>query len=160
MFVTACRTARYVQSCTQPLPANPVTTIPSLKRFQRGDRIHVQAQQIWLILVAFVMTRPSESKKRTITYGEVAQAMGYPDERAGHMLGRQLGIVGKLCALNDLPTLNSIVVTKSTNAPGDEVFLRKGRTVAQEQADVLRFNWYNIRVPTTGTFRKVWELED
>jgi hypothetical protein len=139
---------------------NAMKSIPSLKRFQRGDRLYVQAQQIWLILVAFVMSRSKDARKRTTTYGEVARAMGYPDAQAGHMLGRQLGIVGKLCALNDLPTLNSIVVTKSTNAPGHEVFLRKGRTVAQEQSDVLEFDWYSVRVPTTGTFRKVWELND
>jgi hypothetical protein len=132
--------------------------IPPLKRFKKGDRLYVQAQQIWLILVAFVMhSKRNPEKPAKTTYGELAKKMGYSDRRAGHMLNRQLWIVGKLCEVNNLPPLNTIVVNKDTGAPGQEVFLRKGRTLDQEQADVMREDWFKIRVPTTGTFRKIWE---
>lgn len=134
--------------------------IPPAKHFERGDRVYVQAQQVWLILVAFVMDRHEQRnprKPKTITYGDLARLMGYPDRRAGHVLARQLGIVGHFCRMNDLPALNAIVVTHETKIPGAEVLVREGRNYRQEQADVMRTNWFGIRVPTTGTFRKIWE---
>jgi hypothetical protein len=133
--------------------------VPRIKRYSRGDRLYVQAQQIWLILVAHVMkSKRKGNAVSTITYGELALAMGYNDARAGHTLGRQLGIVGDYCKLNNLPTLNSIVVIDDgTDRPGADVVLRKGRTFRQEQKAVMREDWFKLRVPTTGTFRKVWE---
>ena len=132
--------------------------IPAIRRYGEGDRIYVQAQRIWLILVAFVSgpTRRRNDDK-TITYGELAELMGYADRRAGHMLGRQLGIIGEFCRLNDLPALNSIVINRSTGVPGEEVLLRDGRSVKQEQNAVMRQDWFQVGVPTTGTLRKVWE---
>lgn len=132
--------------------------IPPIRRYKEGDRVYVQAQRIWLILTAFVggPTRGPHDEA-TITYGRLAQLMGHPDRRAGHTLGRQLGIIGEYCRLNDLPTLNSIVVNQTTGAPGEEVLLREGRTVKQEQRAVMRQDWFSLGVPTTGALRKVWE---
>jgi hypothetical protein len=136
--------------------------IPKVKRFSRGDRLYVQAQQIWIILVAFVMHSKRDPKAPdTITYGELAEKMGRPDRRAGITLARQLGIVGELCKANDLPTLNAIVVNQDSGMPGDHVVLRDHHTPKQEQADVMRQDWFQLRVPTAGTFRKVWRaLQD
>ena len=131
--------------------------IPPIRRYKAGDRLYVQAQQMWLILVAFVcspMRRPNDPK--TITYGDLAELMGYTDRRAGHMLSRQLGIIGEFCRLNNLPTLNSIVVIQATGVPGEDVLLRHGRTVKQEQRDVIRQDSFSFGVPSTGTLRKVW----
>lgn len=130
--------------------------IPPIKRFGKGDRVYHQAQQIWLILVAFVMQNGRNPK--TIQYGEVAKKMGL-SEKAGIILARPLGIIGRYCDLNGLPSLNSIVVNKISGTPGDEVYLRKGYTVRQEQRSVAREDWFKFRVPTTGTFRKVWDLQ-
>ncbi len=94
--------------------------IPVLRRYQRGDRLHVQAQQIWQILTAFVSSptrKPSDPK--TLPYGELALLMGYGTRQAGHNLGRQLGIVGKYCLFNHLPCLNVAVVGQRTDEPGD-----------------------------------------
>ena len=52
-----------------------------------------------------------------MTYGELAERMGYADRRAGHMLSRQLGIIGEFCRLNDLPALNSVVVNQRLAFP-------------------------------------------
>lgn len=137
---------------------HPMDDIPEIKRYDQGDRIYVQAQRIWLVLVAFVKTplrRPSDPK--TITYGEVAELMGYADRRAGHMLSRQLGIIGEYCRLNDLPTLNSIVVNQTTGMPGEDVLLRDGHSIKDEQRAVLKEDWFALRVPSTGTLRKVWQ---
>lgn len=130
--------------------------IPPARRFKRGDRVYVQAQQLWLILTAQVMQWP-HLRPALITYGELALKMGYADARAGHNLGRQLGIVGHYCLRNRLPALNSIVVDRGTDAPGDGVVHHDERSVTQEQRAVMREDWFRVRVPTTGTFRKVWE---
>jgi len=151
--------ARYGQCCPKRAEQHKLMDgIPSIKHYDRGDRLHVQAQRIWLILVAFVMSptrKPGDPK--TITYGEVAELMRYPDRRAGHMLNRQLGIIGEYCRLNGLPALNSIVVNQTTGVPGDEVLLRDGRTVKEEQRAVMTEDWFALRIPTTGTLRKVWD---
>jgi hypothetical protein len=133
-----------------------MNNFPSVKHFKPGDRLYVQAQQIWLILVSFVMNKGIELIP-VINYGQLAVKMGFSDERAGHVLGRQLGIVGQFCVLNDLPPLNCIVVNKITRLPGDEVVLRAGKTIDEEQHAVYKINWYKLRVPTTVTFRTVWE---
>lgn len=133
-------------------------TIPKVKEFGLGDRVYVQAQSMWLILVAHVMC-PERSgiRPRTITYGDLAVRMGYEDPRAGHTLSRALGIVGEYCKYNDLPPLNVLVVNEITKQPGDNVVVRSGKTVSEEQRAVMKQNWFKIRVPTTGTFRQVWE---
>ena len=97
--------------------------IPAIRRFGRGDRLHVQAQRIWMILAGHV-SGSGERRRRgelTLTYGELALRMGYDDTRAGHMLSRQLGIVGEYCLLNDLPALNAIVVNSKTGVAGEDV---------------------------------------
>jgi hypothetical protein len=135
-----------------------MATRSSIRRYSAGDRIYVQAQRIWLILAGFVSgpTRAPDDPN-LITYGDVALLMGYVDARAGHMLSRQLGIVGNCCLENKLPALNSIVVNAITKAPGHDVVLGPGRTVAQEQAAVFNQDWYSVGVPTTAMLRKVWE---
>ena len=59
--------------------------------------------------------------------------------------------------MNGLPTLNSIVVGRITKLPGSGVVLSEGRSERQQIAAVLKENWFAIRVPTTGTFRLVWD---
>jgi hypothetical protein len=128
-----------------------------LRRYAVGDRIYVQAQRIWLVLTGFVSSpirKPSDPE--TITYGELAVAMGM-DPRAGVTLGRQLGIVGRFCLDNDLPALNAIVVNAETGFPGDYVVLSPGKTARKEQKAVLVQDWYEVGVPTTSQLRKVWE---
>jgi hypothetical protein len=126
--------------------------IPAIKRFSDSNKLAVQAQQMWLILCGYAMF-----VKKTITYGDLATLMGYADRRAGHMLSRQLGIVGIYCKRNDLPPLNTIVVNAETKMPGHDVVVRDGRTPQQEIDAVLAEDWFAFRVPTTGTFRQVWE---
>jgi hypothetical protein len=65
------------------------------------------------------LKRPS-----TMTYGRLAQAMGYPDRQAGITLARQLGIIGEYCKMNDIPSLNAIIVNQETGEPGSGVVLR------------------------------------
>lgn len=92
-----------------------------------------------------------------MTYGELALRMGYADTRAGHMLGRQLGIVGHYCLMNDLPALNALVVNKDTGEPGGDVVLTPKRDFRAELKAIYNTDWYTVGVPSTGTLRKVWE---
>lgn len=34
-----------------------------------------------------------------------------------------------------------------------------GYSGKQEQADIMRFDWFSVRVPTTGTLRKIRSAE-
>lgn len=133
--------------------------VPAIRRYGPGDRLPVQAQRIWLILAGHVSGRdtPRSREARTITYGELALRMGYADTRAGHMLSRQLGIVGHYCLMNDLPALNAIVVNATTKEPGGDVVLTPGRSFRDELRAIYQQDWYAVGVPSTGTLRKVWE---
>ena len=146
---------------------NGDTSVPLAKRFGVGDQRHVQAQRIWLILVAHVMAirlwptqsqRPRRPRDKLITYGELAERMQM-DPKAGVTLGIPLGIVGEYCRANGLPTLNSIVIKQETGAPGDHVLVRDGKSYKEEQREVLKMDWFEYRVPTAGTFRKVREYQ-
>ena len=141
--------------------------IPKARRFRRGDPRYVQAQRVWLILTAHIMMegrwrrrqdRKPRRKELLMTYGDLAQRMGM-DRKAGVTLVIPLGIVGEYCRMNDLPTLNSIVVNQDTGVPGDHVLVRDGKTYGEEQREVMRMNWFAYRVPTAGTFRKVREYQ-
>lgn len=133
--------------------------VPAIRRYGQGDRLPVQAQRIWLILSGHVSgrTNPPSQNARTLTYGELALRMGYADTRAGHMLSRQLGIVGHYCLMNDLPALNAMVVNATTNEPGGDVVLTPGRSFREELRAIYQQDWYSVGVPSTGTLRKVWE---
>ena len=142
------------------MPAFPRPSgIPAIRRYGPGDRLPVQAQRIWLILSGHVSgpANPPTQAARTVTYGELALRMGYADTRAGHMLSRQLGIVGHYCLMNDLPALNVMVVNATTNEPGGDVVLTPGRSFREELRAIYRQDWYAVGVPSTGTLRKVWE---
>ena len=79
-----------------------------VKTYGRGDRVYVQAQQIWLILTARAMLcRPigPSPRDKLLYYGELAETMG-KDPKAGITLARQLGIVGVYCVEHGLPPLN------------------------------------------------------
>jgi len=56
-----------------------------------------------------------------------------------------------------LPTLNAIVVNQATGERGKDVVLRAGFSPKEERRAVMEEDWFALRIPTTGTVRKVWE---
>jgi hypothetical protein len=50
-----------------------------------------------------------------------------------------------------------IVVSQETGTPDPGVISRPGRNWEDDQRDALRVKWFDYRVPTSGTFRRVWE---
>jgi hypothetical protein len=121
------------------------------RRRVRGATVWEQAELVWMILTAVAMMAARTGKK-TITYGELAELMGY-DSRAGHTLARPLSLVGQMCLATGLPPINVLVVTQHGRQPGDEVLLRPDSTVAADQEAVLAEDWYAWRPPVAGSFR-------
>ena len=130
------------------------------REYGRGDRLYVQAQQIWIILSAHAVLRGKESlnglPKGLISYGDLADLMG-KDRRAGHTLGRQLGIVGYYCLNCNLPPLNVIVVTEKEEEPGWRVVWTPGKSVEDDQNKVLGYAWFKLRPPTIKALKDVYE---
>lgn len=140
---------------TSPVPA---------KVFAKGDPLFVQSQQIWTILTAFVMMKSftnADGKRRRdlpdlISYKELAALMGRPGQQ--HVLGRQLGIIGIYCLMNGLPALNAVVVGEKHEEPGDGVIVGDGRSWREEMDKVHAQDWFELRPPTVGALRKVYDM--
>lgn len=101
-----------------------------------------RALQAWQILIS----RASASS--IITYGDLANIMGYAD---AHHLDYILRYIQYYCTQSGLPLLNSIVVNQETGLPGE------GITVKPEQIplihmQVFRQNWFDIVPPTIEQF--------
>lgn len=129
-----------------------------LRTYGKGDRVYVQAQQIWMILTAHAMLRrPARSDERDglLHYGDVAQTMG-KDRKAGITLSRQLGIVGGYCVQHGLPPLNVIVVNQETGEPGADVVLSPGSSVRKDQRRVFGYDWFRIRPPSIKALKDVY----
>ena len=124
------------------------------RRLKRGIRVWDQAEQIWLILIAVAMLEKQTGKK-TITYGDLAERLGY-DRKAGITLARALDLIGRMCLKSGCPPLNVIVVAQH-GAPGAEVILRSGSTVEADQRDVLKEDWITWRAPSAGSFRMLYQ---
>jgi len=133
-----------------------------IKKYGPGDRLYVRAQQVWLILVAHIMAKQKQRERwqeKLITYGDLAERMG-DDRRAAIGLGRELGIVGEYCIDNKLPAMNCIVVNQDDRKPGLGVVHRHGKSWDDEARATLEENWFQYRVPSTGTFREVIHGEE
>ena len=134
-----------------------------VRRFGKGDRLYVQAQQIWLILSAHAVFRSAEKlnglPKGLLTYGDLAGLMGKP-RRAGYILGRQLGIVGYYCIKCELPPLNVIVVNEKEEKPGWRVVWTPGSSVRKDQKKVLKYPWLELRPPPIKALKDVYYGDD
>lgn len=144
------------------------------KYYGLRDRVFVQAQQLWIILIAYVMTQnkllvkqeewwqpPFSPDKeqwegQTITYGDLAILMGHAEKRAAISLIRPLKIIGHFCEINDIPPLDCIVVGKGSGVPGGDLW-SKEELVGLQKSVMDYPDWFLIRPPTTGTLRNVWE---
>jgi hypothetical protein len=102
------------------------------------EKLAWRALQAWQILIS------KASASSIITYGELANVMGYAD---AHYLDYILSHIQYYCQQSGLPLLNSIVVNQETGLPGE------GITVKPEQIplihmQVFRQNWFDIVPPT------------
>lgn len=132
---------------------------PSLEPAVPGATAFQQAQQIWMILISFIMHEIEflDSQKTvrncrlmppaTLTYGELALKLGYDDKRAGHGLGYPLGILAVLCINSKLPAINTLVVNQVTGKPGESV-LYHGDLETEQRMVFEHREWFSYRIPT------------
>lgn len=133
-----------------------------MKTYGKGDRVYVQAQQIWQILTAHAMLRRPVGRSlrdSLLHYADLAELMG-KHRKAGITLSRQLGIVGVHCVNHGQPPLNVIVVNQETGEPGTDVVLTPGSTVRKDQRQVFRCDWFRIRPPSVKALKDVYYSRD
>jgi alkylated DNA nucleotide flippase Atl1 len=114
----------------------------------------LQAHQIWSILAAWICLKcqGKMGKGGLITYGELAEFMGYPT-KAGRTLGVALGKIREACDEFGLPHLNVIVVDQETGQPGDGILIEDPEEVAAMQTRVFKEDWFSFRHPPVRAFR-------
>lgn len=100
------------------------------------------------------LSQPYRSPRCTFSGCDLTLRMAHEDARTGRTLGSKFSIVGKLCIGANPPGLNVIVVEQATGQSGEHVVLRKAFTVAREQSDVLKHNWFSVRVRQREPFGK------
>ena len=135
-----------------------------MKTYEKGDRIPVRAQQIWLILAAHAVLKPNGDYKKNagwsgkgkglITYGDLAEQMGM-DRKAAVSLGKHLGVIGYYCKQEGLPPLNAIAVNETTGEPGYGVVETEG--FENDQKKVWKTNWFSYRPPSVRALRAVYD---
>jgi len=143
------------------MTAAKIDGVPAIRRYARGDQLHVTAQRIWMILVALaqaprlpdVAVGKGGRRVPTITYGELADMIGRSFQ-AGRTMNRELLIIGEYCKLNNLPCLNALVVNLEGDC-GHGVVLSQGSAGAERRA-IAKVDWFALGVPTTGTLRKLY----
>lgn len=135
-----------------------MSDVPEAKFFKSGDPVFVRAQQVWIILVSEIMGRRESagSDGVTITYGDLSRKMGKA-KVPPVSLGKHTGIIAHYCIENDLPPLNIIAVNQKTGLPGYGVLGTTDRHFERDMKKVMEYDWFSVRVPTTGMLRKTWE---
>lgn len=103
--------------------------------------------------------RGAGARERVALGGAVALAAA-----TGNVTGRDtrsqhaLGPTDPDLARRRLPP--GFVLAKESGEPGGGVVTRPRKNWRQEQRESLKFDWYRLRTPPTGTFRKMKELLD
>jgi len=72
-----------------------------------------QAYRIYELCVA------NAKSKKTLTYGEVLNSLGYKEDVSGQAIRYGLELILIACASRNLPNLTSIVVNQSTGRPSE-----------------------------------------
>lgn len=141
-----------------------------------------RAVQAWVIVTGFVtLSQSSRLKVRIrkseippnltnkfksgiINYGMVNDLMKREPFPWNIRLGDELGMIGDYCLQNDLPLLNTVVVSKETGEPSTEnekLLFSGGRSsVSEEQQAVLNYDWFAIRIPTIRQIRLAYESRE
>ena len=126
-----------------------------IQNYPRPARRHEQAHQMWMILSAYVALECKGKLKRKgiITYGELASKMGYPVQ-AGYTLSEPLGMIARFCMSENLPLLNTVVVSLENGEPGTDVIFDPSQSLRKQQKKVKKFDWFSIRPPSLRAIRE------
>jgi len=110
----------------------------SVLTFESVGKRSARALQAYQILIG------AASNRQIYTYALLAEKMGMPNGQ--RMLSQTLGHLMFWCKQNDLPSLTSLVVQKTTGLPG--VGLTEPDDVNRERELVYDYQWYSIVPPT------------
>jgi hypothetical protein len=119
-----------------------------------GTGTHMSATEQALAIWPLLTKRASGStsvEQATITYGNLAVAIVYPNTSAARSIRRALGLIGWYCLKRGMPALNSLVVNKSSGDAGESVVLHNGLTQEEERVNVVEFDWLAAVEPTAAT---------
>lgn len=89
------------------------------------------------------------SRREVITYGEIARQFGI--HWRGYPLNGTLGFVKRLCIVNNLPGLQTLVVRASNQLPGMGVFLEPERTVRMSEAE--------FKQAVESEWERIWQVK-
>ncbi|SDE00332.1 hypothetical protein SAMN05421538_103220 [Paracoccus isoporae] len=128
----------------------------ALSYFEEGDEVYMRAQQIWQILTGWVKLECQDGNLPVglISYESLGKYMQY----SHRSLGRPLGIIALLCRNDELPSLNTVVVRKDSQKPGDGVIFSGELT--EDQTAVLKYNWFQIATPGWQVLAYIHESRD
>lgn len=102
-----------------------------------------RAVQIWQILIGKAHNR------QTITYGQLANLLSFPDGAAVAM-AQLLDPIMCFCIQNSLPSLTILVVNDKTGSPGKGLIFEGAENSEREK--VFKHNWFDIHVPSEEDF--------
>ena len=104
-----------------------------------------QAYQAWLVLIC------KASNRQTMTYGELAQILGF---KGASPIGNVLDYIYQYCKQNSdgLPPLSIIVVNKQTGKPGSGM-----PPDFSEQERVFQFDWYSVVPPMPEALKQAFD---
>ena len=105
--------------------------------------------QIWLILIGLAANR------QTITYGELAERMGYHRNLAPRV-DAPLNFIGEYCRQQEnMPILPAIVVAPGTGLPREGIMPYLDREqLNSEREKVYAYHWFMAIPPTPSDFEK------
>jgi hypothetical protein len=113
-----------------------------------GRKSVIRALQAWQFLIAKAHNR------QIIRYDDVAEMMGYPDNRP---LSHILNFIMVYCSQNSLPSLTIIVVNKD-GTPGTGFTEVSRHDLDRGREAVFAYDWYGIAPPTVEEFYEAYVL--
>ncbi len=111
-----------------------------------GKKAVIRAVQAWQFLIA------KASNRQLVRYDELANLMGYPDNRP---LSSILGFIMFYCAQNSLAPLTGIVVTKD-GTPGPGFTEVSHDDLDRKREEVFETPWFCISPPSIEAFENAY----
>ena len=134
---------------------------PKAEKFGPDDPLHVEAQQLWIILSTSVMAQQYTTKKwdRDIRMFILTDEEFVDEFMHRRFNPKALRIVAEYCKANRFPVLPMLLIDSRKRKPSDLVIdvTRKGKDYKEEQSDAAEFDWTTIRTPTISDLQVVMQ---
>lgn len=94
------------------------------------------ALQVWALLVCAARDR------RTYTYGDIAETLGWRKEVDGLRVVGPLNLVAEYCSAHGFPPLHVLVVNAKSGQPGEG--FDQYIDIDEQREAVFRFRWFEV----------------